>query len=511
MIFKNAFVVSLFAVLSVGCQCGPQPLNTSDGGGSVDAGSTAPTDAGGAIDSGTTVTCPTGFTSCSGVCVDLSLDNAHCGSCTRACPSGEGCVANSCVPSLTLDAGPATCPASGSPILVTVPDAGSLCTGLLAQTTFRWGLCACNQISLSGNLETDAFDSASGAYVPGIGGSVGTNGAFISQATNRVGGSLWSSSDAGLGVTGTCEARQELRVGGSLASSAPFKVGLDAFVNGNVVVSGAMTVGQVLHVPQAATVSSQVAAASTVRGPVNVSAPCDCSESQIIPVAAIVAARKANNDNATIGLNADALSAVSAPKRLDLPCGHYYLSRLAASAPVTIVAHGRTILYIDGNIAAQGALSIAADVGAELDVFVAGTIVSSAAIRLGNPLAPARTRVYLASAENLGISASLQLGAFLYAPKTAISASGKVEAFGGIVSGSYQSSADTVLHYDLAVLKLAQECAPADAGVDVPKACTTCGDCANQACIGGTCGACVTNSDCCAPLLCASGKCVGIY
>jgi len=54
-----------------------------------------------------------------------------------------------------------------------------------------------------------------------------------------------------------------------------------------------------------------------------------------------------------------------------------------------------------------------------------------------------------------------------------------------------------------------------EAGVDagVPEAapppqCNTCLDCNGQACNGGSCGSCQSNSDCCAPLLCKGGTCV---
>lgn len=37
--------------------------------------------------------------------------------------------------------------------------------------------------------------------------------------------------------------------------------------------------------------------------------------------------------------------------------------------------------------------------------------------------------------------------------------------------------------------------------------CASCRDCNNQACIGGKCGSCTQNSDCCAPLVCFLGTC----
>jgi hypothetical protein len=39
-------------------------------------------------------------------------------------------------------------------------------------------------------------------------------------------------------------------------------------------------------------------------------------------------------------------------------------------------------------------------------------------------------------------------------------------------------------------------------------ACGTCSDCNNQACVAGRCGACTTDSQCCAPLICQAGYCL---
>ncbi len=41
--------------------------------------------------------CPLGQTDCDGTCVDTNTDEDHCGSCGVLCPSGNLCVAGSCV------------------------------------------------------------------------------------------------------------------------------------------------------------------------------------------------------------------------------------------------------------------------------------------------------------------------------------------------------------------------------------------------------------------------------
>ncbi len=74
--------------------------------------------------------------------------------------------------------------------------------------------------------------------------------------------------------------------------------------------------------------------------------------------------------------------------------------------------------------------------------------------------------------------------------------------YGSVIAGSFISSEPTKIHYDQGVLASGGSCA--DAGQPT---CGSCTDCANQACIGGQCGACTDSSQCCAPLECFSGVC----
>ncbi len=65
------------------------------------------------------------------------------------------------------------------------------------------------------------------------------------------------------------------------------------------------------------------------------------------------------------------------------------------------------------------------------------------------------------------------------------------------------AAAPVTIHYDTSVLQAASPC-PGPA----PTTCATCSDCNNQACLGGTCGDCTRDADCCPPLTCYLGRCV---
>jgi len=42
------------------------------------------------------VSCGTGLSNCAGTCRDLATDNNNCGTCGRACPSGQICSGGGC-------------------------------------------------------------------------------------------------------------------------------------------------------------------------------------------------------------------------------------------------------------------------------------------------------------------------------------------------------------------------------------------------------------------------------
>jgi len=55
--------------------------------------------------------------------------------------------------------------------------------------------------------------------------------------------------------------------------------------------------------------------------------------------------------------------------------------------PLTIAAHARTAIYIDGDVVSSAQLAFVLDPTAELDIFIAGTIKASQTLVIGSPIA----------------------------------------------------------------------------------------------------------------------------
>jgi hypothetical protein len=368
---------------------------------------------------------------------------------------------------------------------------------------------------VSAPLVTDGYDSTQGPYGDGgagAGAGVGTNGGFTSSQLAVIGGGLWVSSSDGLSSSSKLTVQQDIHVGGPWSMN-PAQVAGDGFVVGNITAQSSSYVAGTLHLGTGSTISGPFDAGTIVRETVPVGPACDCSPTELVPVAAIVAARATDNDNAAVGLDARVFASPGfSAARLDLPCGNYYLTGIQAASPITIVAHGNTALYVDGDVVVSNALIVTPDPTAELDVFIAGSLCASSGLRLGSPSYPAQMRVYVGGDNACGSPGQSvrfsgpnnSIAANVFA-KNGYSSSAAAVNYGSIFAGSFQSSASTTIHYDRAVLAEGRNCGAPDAG---PPACTSCRDCGNQACLpSGQCGSCSSSLDCCPPLICNQGFC----
>jgi hypothetical protein len=371
---------------------------------------------------------------------------------------------------------------------------------------------------MSDHLLTDGFDSSRGPYMPhGLGGGVGANNRFGNSGDSDIYGTLWWHGTTSTTTDGTDAVHQELHSNGALSVGNSMMVSSEAWINGNASTGGTFTIGGPLNVPPGASVSG-VTAMSVNHVPVTVPEPCDCGSSAVVPIGNIVSHYATTNDNMAIGLDEHAFETGSG--RLDLPCGHYYLTRIGGGA-ITIVAHGHTALFIGGDISTSSPITITVDPTATLDLFIAGTVTASDMLTIGSPNTPAATRVYIGSTSGFTISSGGTIAANFYVPNGPVVVTGGLTMYGSIFAKNFNADSSVVIHFDRAILRAGDDCPgtpvrplsdggtpPPDAGP--PAGCNTCLDCGNQACVAGHCGACTTSSQCCAPLTCWMGQCVAV-
>ena len=479
--------------------------------------------------------CPTTFNKCGNQCVDLDTNDDNCGMCGKSCPKNKGCSQGTCV-DLVVPGGktPAKCKGGGPPINIGFKPSNmqKKCSGKVAKTTFKWGLCSCNDVNFMNNFFVDGYDSKAGPYQQGgYGGGVGTNGKFTA-GKGEIWGALWTSSNKGISSGPKLVVKQQLHSQGDLNWSVRGRVEDDAWVGGNVTAS---TPGgppfkfqKKLTIPNGNSIHRRAQTNNVVRKPVSVSTVCKrCQAGKRIPVKQIVKNHKNNNDNAAIGLKKNALDNPGKKVVLKLPCGKYYLSKIDVSSKITIIAEGRTALFIDGNVNSQTDITIKPTPSAQLDVFVNGKVTLANEMEIGSPAYPAAMRFYVN--DEWSFMNSAVIGAYIYAIPGGITTMNTLEVFGGLYTHDIQAMNELKIHYDREVLEADKKCPTPnpnpkpnpDAGMSDSGGTTTdsggtkmdSGTTTKMDGGGGTnmCSeagqSCSADGDCCSPLVCDNGTC----
>jgi hypothetical protein len=376
---------------------------------------------------------------------------------------------------------------------VTIPTRqGDVCAGNVADRAFRFALCTCSELSWIGTLTTS--------------GSVGVDGYAVAAQPYHVGGSLWIAGEPpgapGLFMMGSApsDVAKDLHVGGGIMGQGPLTVHGDVFSGGNTTCPGMMVDG-VLHVPVGSSVSGVAAAKGIVHEPVVVPKPCDCKTPPLDIAAAIDALAKSNDDAAT-GIAPTDLDRFVGPKALDLPCGRYFFQQVNGQ-DISLHLRGRATIAVGGDVLVTGSFDIGLDPGAELDLYVGGSLQVPSATSFGSTAEPAKIRAYIGG-PSVFLPAGMNVGANVYAPNALVSSRGDLELFGALFANRVSFGASVTVHYDEAILG-GRGCMQAAAG-----ACATCRDCsgAAPACKANACSPCEVDADCCPPLYCMGGACV---
>ncbi|MGE5784434.1 MAG: hypothetical protein ACM3ZE_07575, partial [Myxococcales bacterium] len=319
---------------------------------------------------------------------------------------------------------------------VTMPGVNgySTCTGRIAAATFNNALCTCNGVQLRQGLTTVGFDSVEGAYVPGqgddSGAAVGINGAYATIAGyTDVGGSLSIAGTDEVNFVGYLVTRGDLRVAGNVEVAGYTSVARNAWLGGSFTGWGPFTVTGELHHAQAVSAFPLSAPADRLE-PVTIFNPCPCEPEQLRPIEQLVETSQQQNDNLAYGIDVQSLTAVSSDAQLALPCGKFYLSQISGTGNVVVRVGGMTALFIDGSISLNGSLQIELAPGAEIDIFVKGSLAVAGSITLGTQERPAASRLFVAGADDIVLNSPFVGN--LYAPRARVLATGRLDVYGSI-------------------------------------------------------------------------------
>lgn len=396
----------------------------------------------------------------------------------------------------------AFCMGMGPPVTVGDDTLGTVtCAGAIATRVFNNSVCSCEDTGVIGYLRTRSFDSGMGTSDTGAGAPVGVDRQYTTGGYADVGGSFTVSGATGVGFAGYLKVGGDARFAGDVNAAGYIDIARDFWVLGNVTNLGLLQVARDLHQPPGRTLATfPLIGGTTDRGAFAVSPPCDCTPEHIVDIDAIVAAGALRNDNADVGLSTSLLSnVIGIGVDITLPCGRYYVDSIGGLGSITLHVPGRTALFVGGDVNALGVFDIDLGPSGEIDIFVAGGLLSIGAGSYGDRARPARTRIYVGGSGDVTVVGASGFVGNVYAPHARITALGATTVYGSLFGRQIDMPGYLDVHYDRAILDVGADCPPPDGG------CAMCGGvgCADRtACIAGVCTACSSDADCCAPLVC---------
>jgi hypothetical protein len=354
------------------------------------------------------------------------------------------------------DAAPVAC--SGLGPSVTLPSlVGSACTSALTTRHHRFALCLCDSLNATAPIYTDSFDSSGAVIGPQPPAAIGIDGDLQTSTVIQALGSVYVTGPGGVMSADRLVSLGSLRVSGPTRSPSGgvVDIGEDVYAGGDL--EGFVILGGTLHLaPGASTAAATIYAGDIVREPVSIAAPCDCGQNAV-GVAAGVAMAMRVNDNASVGLAADRLAAVTTSTVLDIPCGTYALSSIDTRDALVLAVHGRALVAVAGDVVLRAGFSVTLDPGAELDLLVGGRLLTSGSNMIGS-MTPARFRIWVAGSQTVVFDDDPSVGAVIHAPGAPVTASAGLELSGALFAKTITAGARVNVHFDQAVFSVGASC-----------------------------------------------------
>ena len=385
----------------------------------------------------------------------------------------------------------------------------STCTGAIAAASFANALCTCHDATFAGYLRTRGFDS--GLNPPDGGTSaptaapVGINNRYLSGGFTDIAGAFAITGYDPTIFAGYLKTADDLRSVSDLTFIGKSEIAGDGWLAGSMFSLGPVTFDGDLHHKSFAIATPLDVKGSNQQGLVTVAPPCNCDPAALLDVGKLIDDAKQSNDNWAIGLDPAAFSNILGSVDATLPCGRFFLNSINVPLGLlTLHVTGRVALFIDSDITTLGKLSVDLTPGAQIDIFVRGTLHLTGEAGFGDQAHPAATRIYVGGSQDITLVGYDHFVGNIYAPLAKLYMPGYIPLYGALFVKDYISGSYTELNYDSAITRAGDDCPP-------PPHCTQCNGCTGgQACVGGACGTCTTNDECCGLMKCVAGTCQNV-
>jgi hypothetical protein len=416
------------------------------------------------------------------------------------------------------DGGSGTSEDAGDPLEQELPDfcagsgtvvnvgAGSTCAGDLAEETFRYAICTCENFDVESQLTVYSFDSTEGGPTSNPGdpqwrqdGHVGVNvGPWQSYDQGgdpttlnkiEINGNVFIGPNVDMGGdpdpgTGGLRPGSSSLVSGTLYTDGPGYAGSnsDLTVGGDVFVNGPITndydVGGDCYTPDCAAADNTFSGGGQcIETPIPTVLPCPCEDADILDIAGIIAwaADPANNDNENLVGDGGVLTLAdldNATTGADggqttggVQCGRYYIGSVTPGENLNLHVAGRVVLFIDDDLDVGG-VNITVEEGAELDIFVTGLLTVGSSASFGSQDQPSSVRSYLAGTGDIVLSGSAGFAGNIYAPRADVQTGGSVNIYGAIFANTINFQSNTTIFFDSAIRSAGDVCDVPEPGVD---------------------------------------------
>jgi hypothetical protein len=347
------------------------------------------------------------------------------------------------------------------------------CGSSVAADTFRGALCSCDSTSVAGFLHTRSFRSGDGATAPEeLGGDVGVNRNYVTGGFADVGGRFTVAGDLPVLFGGFLKTGEDLHFSPDFDVAGFVDVGRDARLGGALVAVGSIDIARDLY--RAPNTSSFGLALLRVGGnrhteDVAVAPPCACAPEQLMDVAGLVVEARADNDNASIGLDPHSLDLVAGVGTvLTLPTGRFYVHQIAGVGALRIHVTGKAALFVDDDLVAGGLFRVSLDPDAELDVFVKDNLVLAGAALLGDRERASATRFYVGGSGDITLAGLNAFAGNVYAPTANVLVGGVGRVFGSLFGKNILASGILDVGYDASIQDTDEGCPPVDGPVGPP-------------------------------------------